>query len=111
MAEEEGAPVRIVFEGVARVGEVMSTFKSVALRPEDFTSPVALQMALTRIYDTILRSLTEAPKKAFVAEVRFTDSMGNTVVFAADLGESPPPLPGTKVKARIIVELLEDKAE
>jgi len=107
----EEAHVRIVFEGVARIGEVMSTFKSIALRPEDFTSPVALQMALTRIYDTILRSLTETPKKAFVAEVRFTDSMGNIVVFAADLGESPPPLPGTKVKARIIVELLEDRAE
>jgi hypothetical protein len=107
----EEALVRISFEGVAKVGEIMSTFKSITLRPEDFTSPVALQMALTRIYDTILRSLTEAPRKAFVAEVRFTDSMGNTVVFAVDLGESPPPLPGTKVKARIIVELLEDRTE
>ncbi len=108
---EEGSSVKIVFEGTARIGEVMSTFKSVTLRPEDFSSPVALQMALTRIYDTIMKSLMETPKKTFVAEIRFTDSMGNTVVFAADLGESPPPLPGTKVKARITIELLEDKAE
>lgn len=114
MGEElgsEGEPLRIVFEGVAKIGEVMSTFKSITLRPEDFSSPVALQMALTRIYDTILKSLTETPRKAYVAEIRFTDSMGNTIVFAADLGESPPPLPGTRVKARIVVELLEDRAE
>lgn len=107
---EESAPIRIVFEGSARIGEVMSTFKSITLRPEDFSSPIALQMALTRIYDTIMKSIMETPRKAFVAEIRFTDSMGNTVVFAADLGESPPPLPGTKVKARITVELFEDKS-
>ncbi len=108
---EEGSSVRIVFEGSAKIGEVMSTFKSITLRPEDFTSPIALQMALTRIYDTIMKSITETPRKVFVAEIRFTDSMGNTVVFAADLGSSPPPLPGARVKARITVELLEEKSE
>lgn len=109
MSEEGEALVRIVFEGSARIGQVMSTFKGVALRPEDFSSPVALQMALTRIYDTIMRSLSESPRKAFLAEVRFTDSMGNTVVFAADLGESPPPVPGERARVRITVEFLEDK--
>ncbi len=108
---EEGSSIKIVFEGTARIGEVMSTFKSVALRPEDFSSPVALQMALTRIYDTIMKSIMETPKKTFVAEIRFTDSMGNAVVFTADLGESPPPLPGARVKARITIELLEEKVE
>ncbi|MEM2203109.1 MAG: hypothetical protein QXI22_02010 [Sulfolobales archaeon] len=108
---EESAPIRIVFEGTARIGEVMSTFKSITLRPEDFASPIALQMALTRIYDTLMRSITETPKKTFIAEIKFTDSAGNTVVFAAELGTSPPPLPGTKVKARITVELLEEKSE
>lgn len=108
---EEGTSIKIVFEGTARIGEVMSTFKSITLRPEDFSSPIALQMALTRIYDTIMRSITETPRKAFIAEIRFTDSMGNTVVFAADLGESPPPLSGAKVKARITIELLEDRSE
>ncbi len=108
---EESTPIRIVFEGTARIGEVMSTFKSITLRPEDFASPIALQMALTRIYDTLMRSITETPKKTFVAEIRFTDSVGNTIVFAADLGTSPPPLPGVKVKARITVELLEEKSE
>lgn len=98
-----------IFEGEARIGEVMQGLQAIQLRPEDFTSPIALQMALSRIYEAVLKVLEAGPRKRYVAEVRFTDSMGNNVVFAVDLGESPPPFSKDKVKARIMVEIYEDE--
>ncbi len=97
-----------VFEGTAKIGEVMSGLAQIQLRPEDFSSPVALQMAFTRIYEGIMKAMEEGPKKRFVAEVRFNDSLGNAVVMAVDLGESPPPFSKREVKARILVELYEE---
>jgi hypothetical protein len=98
-----------IFEGEARVGEVMQGLQAIQLRPEDFTSPVALQMALSRIYEAVLKAFETGPKKRYVAEIRFTDSMGNPVVFAVDLGETPPPFSKDKVKARIVVEIYEEE--
>ncbi len=97
-----------VFEGEARVGQMLKGLEVVQLRPEDFQSPVALQMALSRIYDAVLRMMQEGPRKVYVAEVRFRDDLGNTVVFAVELGESPPPFTSERVKARIVVELYEE---
>ena len=111
MGDERGEEAKrlAIFEGEAKVGEVISGLQAIQLRPEDFTSPIALQMALSRIYDAIIKAFEQGPRKRYVAEVRFTDSLGNTVVFAVDLGESPPPFSKDKVKARIIVELYEEE--
>ncbi len=110
MSEEAEQPRRLaVFEGEARVGQVISGLQALQLRPEDFTSPVALQMALTRIYEAVMKAFQEGFRKRYVAEVRFRDSMGNQVVFAVDLGESPPPFSTDRVRARIVVELYEEE--
>ncbi|NOZ88510.1 MAG: hypothetical protein GXO15_01145 [Crenarchaeota archaeon] len=100
-----------IFEGEARVGEVMQGLQAIALRPEDFSSPVALQMALSRIYEAMVKALEQGPKKRYVAEVRFRDSMGNPVIVAVDLGETPPPFTRDRVKARIVIEIYEDEGE
>ncbi len=100
---------RIVFFGRARVGEVINAFKEIRLRPEDFSSPVAMQMALSRIYDTLMRSLSGGLDKSYVAEVLFQDSLGNQVVFAADLGKSPPPISTQNLRVRITVEFYREE--
>ncbi|AEM39666.1 hypothetical protein Pyrfu_1812 [Pyrolobus fumarii 1A] len=107
VGEEPGRHVKI-FEGEARIGQMIRGMEVVQLRPEDFSSPVALQMALSRIYDAVLRMMQEGPKKVYVAEIRFNDDLGNRVVFAVELGETPPPFTKDKVKARIVVELFEE---
>ncbi len=110
MAEESEKPKRLaVFEGEARVGEVLSGLQAIQLRPEDFSSPVALQMALSRIYEAVMKAFQEGLRKRYVAEVRFRDSLGNQVVFAVDLGESPPPFSKDRVKARVVVEIYEEE--
>ncbi len=101
----------IVKEGEARIGEVLKELTMVKLTPQDLSNPVSLQMAISRIYSALLKSLEEGPKKRFMAEIRFNDDMGNTVVFAVDLGENAPPFKHDKVKARIIIELYEDNEE
>ncbi len=96
-----------IFTGNARIGEVLGELSTIQLRPEDFSSPIALQMAISRIYNALLKSLEKGFKKKYVAEVKFTDALGNTVVFAIDLGEEPPPFSSNNVKARILVEIYE----
>jgi len=109
---EEGSDKRLaIFEGEARIGEVMQGLQAIQLRPEDFASPVALQMALSRIYEAVLKAFESGPKKRYIAEIRFTDSLGNPVTFAVDLGETPPPFSKNKVRARIVVEIYEDDEE
>ncbi|MEM0021792.1 MAG: hypothetical protein QW039_05215 [Fervidicoccaceae archaeon] len=100
-----------VFEGKARIGEIMGGLTNIQLRPEDFSSPVALQMAFSRIYEGVIKALEEGPKKRFVAEVKMTDSLGNQIVMGIDLGEAPPPFSKSEVKARITVELFEEEEE
>jgi len=105
-----GDDVKKEFEGKARIGKVMKNIASISLRPEDFSSPVALQMAFSRIYEAIMKIMEEGgPRPSYVAEVRFTDDLGNPVVFAVDLGEEIPPFSSDRVKARIIVVLYEDE--
>lgn len=107
-SEERG--VSRVYEGSARVGKIIKSFATITLKPEDFSSPIAFQMAISRIYESMVKMFESgAPKPSYVAEVRFTDDLGNTVVFAVDLGSSTPPFSGDKVKARIYVELYEEE--
>ena len=100
-----------IFEGEARVGEVIQGLQAIQLRPEDFSSPVALQMAISRIYEALMKAFESGPRKRYVAEVRFTDSLGNPVVIAVDLGETPPPFAKDRVKARVVIELYEEEEE
>jgi len=98
-----------IFEGNAKIGEILAPFVSIQLRPEDLSSPISFQMALSRIYNALLKSLESGPKKRYVAEVRFRDSLGQEVILAINLGETPPPFTKQYVKARILVELYEEE--
>ena len=110
MSEHEPA-TRKAFEANARVGKVMKNIAMVSLRPEDLSSPIAFQMAMSRIYESVMRMIEEGgPKHTYVAEVRFTDDMGNPVVLAVELGETPPPLSRDRVRARVIVEIYDEPA-
>ena len=98
-----------IFEGEAKIGEVIPAFMQIQLKPEDFTSPVSLQMALSRIYEALMSAVQRGPEKKYIAEVRFKDALGNTIVFAIDLGSSPPPFTKREVKARILIEIFEEE--
>lgn len=92
------------------MGKAFRGFLSMSLRPEDFSSPVALQMAMSRIYEAMMKMMEgSGPETTYVAEVKFTDDMGNQIVLAVDLGPSVPPLASDRVKARIKVELYEEE--
>jgi hypothetical protein len=107
---ERERSVSRVYEGSARVGKVIKSFAAVTLKPEDFSSPVAFQMAISRIYESMLKMFESGgPKPTYVAEIRFTDDLGNSVVFAVDLGPEVPPFSSEKVKARIYVEVYEEE--
>jgi len=98
-----------IFTGEARIGEILKGLTEIKLTPEDLASPISFQMAISRIYSALLKSMEEGPKRHYVAEVRFKDGLGNIVSFAIDLGEEPPPFSSRKVKARIVVELYEEE--
>jgi len=108
--EDKEAKTIGIFNGTAKVGEILAGFTQLALTPQDMTSPVALQMAISRIYEAMTKAVASGPKKKYVAEVKFTDSMGNQVVLALDLGEQMPPFMNKEVKARILIELFEEQA-
>jgi hypothetical protein len=107
---EREKSVSRVYEGSARVGRVVKNFATVTLKPEDFSSPIAFQMAISRIYESMIKMFESGgPKPSYVAEVRFTDDLGNSIVFAVDLGSATPPFSSEKVKARIYVEIYEEE--
>ncbi|NPA05061.1 MAG: hypothetical protein GXO09_03080 [Crenarchaeota archaeon] len=111
MPEEPSVKKVAVFEGEARIGSIVSGMQEIRLKPEDFSSPIALQMAISRIYEAVIKAFEQGMQRKYVAEVRFTDSLGNPVVFAIDLGEATPPFSKDKVKARITVELYEEEED
>jgi len=97
------------FEGEAKIGKVLRNIASITLKPEDFSSPVSLQMAISRIYESMIKMMEEGgPKPRYVAEVRFSDDLGNPIVIALDLGEEMPPFSRDRVKARVAIELFEE---
>ncbi len=111
MAEKPEEKTIGIFNGTAKIGEILAGFSQLTLTPQDMTSPVALQMAISRIYEAMTKAISSGPKKKYVAEVRFTDSLGNPVVLALDLGERMPPFINREVKARILIELFEDSQQ
>jgi hypothetical protein len=99
-----------IFIGTAKLGEVIPQFSQVSLTAQDMSSPVAMQMAMSRIYEALTKTSETGAKKKFMAEVKFADSMGNPVVLALDLGGQIPPFTSREVKAKVLVELYEDQA-
>ncbi len=99
-------------KGIARIQKVpinlAKGLAEVKLTPKDLSNPVSFQLTFSRLYETLLKTLTEERKYSYVAEVRFRDSLGNDVVFAIDLGEEPPPFENRTVRARVVVELYEE---
>lgn len=97
------------FEGEARIGKVLKNFTQISLRPEDLSSPLAFQMAFTRIYESIIKIMEQGgPKPTYIAEIKFVDDLGNTIVVGVDLGDELPPFSKDRVKARVIIELYEE---
>ncbi|AWR95024.1 hypothetical protein [Acidianus brierleyi] len=99
---------KIEFEGKAKIGEVMGNLASVQLKPEDLSSPIAFQMAISRIYDELMKMMSQGPQKHYVAEIKFNDSMGNPVSMGVDFGNSIPPISKKEVKVKIIVEFYDE---
>lgn len=100
--------IRIEFDGKAKLGEILGNMPTIQLKPEDFSSPLALQMAISRLYNELMNMLTSSPQKHYIAEVRFTDSLGNPISVGIDFGTKIPPISKQEVKARIIIELYDE---
>jgi len=109
MSENTQPSYKVVFEGRAKIGEIMGNLISIQLKPEDFSSPLSFQMALTRIYNEVLNMMQQQPKMHYVAEVRFNDSMGNPVVIGVDFGDRIPPLSKKDVKVKVIIESYDEE--
>lgn len=111
MSERTAEKTIGIFNGTAKIGEILAGFNQLTLTPQDLTSPVALQMAISRIYEAMTKAISTGPRKKYVAEVKFTDSLGNPVVLALDLGEKMPHFTNREVKARILIELFEESPQ
>ncbi|MGC9105890.1 MAG: hypothetical protein ACP5HQ_05675 [Thermoprotei archaeon] len=102
---------KVEFEGKARIGEIFGNMVSFQLRPEDLTSPLAIQMAISRLYEELMKAMQGPPTKHYVAEVRFNDSTGTPVTIGVDLGQTLPPLSKKEVKVKVIIEFYDEEAE
>ncbi|EZQ06788.1 MULTISPECIES: hypothetical protein [Acidianus] len=99
---------KVEFEGKAKIGEVMGNLTSIQLKPEDFSSPIALQMAFSRIYNEIMNAMSQSPQKHYVADVKFNDSLGNPISVGVDFGNNIPPLSKQDVKVKITIEFYDE---
>lgn len=100
---------KVEFEGKAKIGQIMGNLASIQLKPEDFASPLSLQMALSRIYNELMKALSQGPQTHYVADVRFTDSLGNPISIGVDFGDKIPPFSKQDVKVRIIIEFYDEE--
>ncbi|MGC9210216.1 MAG: hypothetical protein ACP5FT_03000 [Acidilobus sp.] len=110
MGSEEKPEVVRTFTGEGKVGKALKNVAMISLRPEDFSSPVAFQMALSRLYESVMKMFESGgPRQTYVVEVKFTDDLGNPISFAVDLGESVPPFSSDKVKVEVSVRIYEEQ--
>jgi len=94
--------------GTAKVGEVLAGFTQLSITPSGYDEPGRAADGDKQDYEAMTKAVESGPKKKFVAEVKFNDSMGNPITMALDLGQKLPPFVNKEVKARILVELYED---
>ena len=99
------------FLGVARVGKVsLGIARGLAqakITPQDLSNPVSFQLAFSRLYEALMKSLEKGEGETYIAEVKFVDSLGNEVTFAVNLGEEPPAFSSDTVRVRVTVEFYE----
>jgi hypothetical protein len=57
-----------VFIGNAKVGEILPQFAQVSLTPQDMSSPVSMQMAMSRIYEALTKATDSGIRKKYLAE-------------------------------------------
>ncbi|BDC19933.1 hypothetical protein [Acidianus sp. HS-5] len=100
---------KIEFEGKAKIGQVMGNLTSIQLKPDDFSSPLSLQMALSRIYNELMKAMSQGPQTHYVADVKFTDSLGNPVSVGVDFGDKIPPLSKQDIKVKITIEFYDEE--
>jgi hypothetical protein len=111
---------RVEIYGEAKIGWILRLVKEIgeimSFKPEDFSSPMAFQQALSRNLQSLFPKAMEIamnPKileeKTYVAEIKLKDVYGREVVFTIGLGDSIPPLTSEKVKTRVIIELYEEE--
>lgn len=103
--------MQVEFSGEARIQRAMINLAQIRLSPEDLSNPISFQLALSRIYENLMKALEGGVKYSYIAEVKFKDSLGNQIVFAVDLGDKMPPISSDRVKARILVEFYEEREE
>ncbi|AMD31023.1 MAG: hypothetical protein RXN88_01840 [Acidilobus sp.] len=109
MSEEKPEIVKRV-EAEAKVGKALKNIAMVSLRPEDLSSPASFQMAISRLYESIMKMMESGgPEQTYIAEVKFTDDLGNPVSIAIDLGKGTPPFSSQKVKAEVTIRLYEEE--
>jgi len=100
------------FEGYGEVEKVLLNIArglaEVRLSPQDLSDPVSFQIAISRMYDALMKAVEGGSKYSYIAKIKFRDSLGNEVSMAIDLGEEPPPFASKDIKARITVELYEE---
>ena len=99
------------FAGIARISRVPSSIArglaQAKITPQDLSNPVSFQLAFSRLYEALIKSLEKGEGETYVAEVKFVDSLGNEVTFAVDMGEEPPAFSSDTVRVRVIVEFYE----
>lgn len=100
------------FDGYGEIEKVLLNIAKglaeVRLSPQDLSDPVSFQIAISRMYDALMKAIEGGSKYSYVAKIKFVDSLGNEISVAVDLGEEPPPFMSRNVKARVTVELYEE---
>lgn len=100
------------FEGYGEIEKVLLNIAKglarVRLSPQDLSDPVSFQIAISRMYEALMKAVEGGNKYSYVAKVKFMDSLGNEVSVAVDLGEELPPFMNKNIRARITVELYEE---
>ena len=113
MSSVEGSSYKRVFNGEGFIDKVVVDIaKGLAeakITPQDLSNPVAFQLAFSRLYKALLKSMEGGGQESYVAEVRFRDDLGNEITFTVDLGSEVPPFFKRNVKARVVVELYEEE--
>ncbi|HDJ51233.1 MAG TPA: hypothetical protein ENF25_03430 [Thermoprotei archaeon] len=108
---ENVVEIKKEFSGTGKIQKVITDLarglSEAKISPEDLANPVSFQLAFSRLYEALIKAMEEGGH-SYVAEVSFTDDLGNSVVFAVDLGKEAPAFASKKVKARVIVQLYEE---
>ncbi len=105
----EDGKIRVELEGQAKVTRLQMPLVPINISPSDLEGPLSMYDMISKIYEAMMKAMSETPKPRYMAEVKFTDALGTPVVFVVDLGEKFPQFEKSRVKAKIIIELYEEE--